>query len=114
MSAKILMFGSDTLLLRTRAMLLEQSGFEVLTTEQFQDAKRAVAEQHLDVVILCHTLRTDETKGMLKEIHSLQPEVKTLILDEDETLSALNSNDESFKAFSGPENLLRTLNKMIN
>lgn len=80
MATKILTFGHDSSLLRTREMLLSRDGFEVVSATERSEAIRLMSEQHVDLLILCHTVRDQERQSMLSLTHTPGHTTKALVL----------------------------------
>jgi DNA-binding NtrC family response regulator len=114
MSAKVLIYGAYSVLLRTRIMLLEGAGIEVRSTEQFEEAKKIVSDEHLDAVVLCHSLHVDKEAELLNVVHEVQPATKALIMADDDSLLSMAFGDRRLESFSGPDAFLSTVRKMIN
>jgi hypothetical protein len=59
---RILIYGRDPALLETRRMLLASAGFEASTVSSIQQLRQSLrrAEPPYELIILCHTVPTDE------------------------------------------------------
>ncbi len=78
----ILAVGQDAGLLSSRAAVLRRSRAEVITTN-FRDAVKTLTDQRFDLVILCHTLSSEEMIEVGRTAHRLQSGVRVLRLVSD-------------------------------
>lgn len=73
----ILSVGQDSGLLHTRAAVLRQSKADVITAK-FTQAMQTLRDQRFDLVVLCHTLSTEEMIEVRQASHALQNGVPVL------------------------------------
>jgi DNA-binding NtrC family response regulator len=106
MLSRTLIFGHDTTLLRTRELILSRAGFDVLTTSDSVEASHILANQPVDLLILCHTLREPERQSILAVAHHAKPALRVLALVANATTSSADGNDATLSIFDGPERLV--------
>jgi DNA-binding response OmpR family regulator len=73
----ILAIGQDPGLLSSRAAVLRKSKADVITAD-LVDAVAALKNQRFDLVVLCHTLSTEEMMDLGRAAHRLQNGVRVL------------------------------------
>ena len=80
MLPNLLLCGLDPLLLDTRKLILERCGYQVSIASNPVNAQRIIQSRRVDLVILCHSLSTDECDQVraIASLHS--PETKILTL----------------------------------
>ncbi|QHN05032.1 hypothetical protein FTO74_17985 [Granulicella sp. WH15] len=66
----ILIFGQDSLLLSTRQWILATSGHSVRTTAHLPDVRQILLAEQIDLLILCHTLQSDDRDRALAFLKS--------------------------------------------
>jgi CheY-like chemotaxis protein len=66
--ASILCVGGDVELLQTRAAVLREFGADVEWVAS-RDALAAIERKDYDLVVLCHSVRQDETKQLYDAVH---------------------------------------------
>jgi hypothetical protein len=76
----ILVYVNDSMLVRTRRLILSKAGYDVLTATGFADAMLILVNQPIDLLMLCQTLTDEERRGILETAHALNPEIKTAVL----------------------------------
>jgi DNA-binding NtrC family response regulator len=106
MLSRTLIFGHDATLLRTRELILVRAGFDVLTTFEWTEASEILANQSVDLLILCHTLRESERQSILAVAHIAKPALRVLVLAADSSGSSADGNEATLSIFDGPEKLV--------
>jgi DNA-binding NtrC family response regulator len=106
MHSRTLIFGHDTTLLRTRELILSRAGFDVLTTSDPLEASELLANQPVDLLILCHTLHDPERQSILAVAHIAKPALRVLALVANATASSADGNEATLSIFDGPEKLV--------
>jgi DNA-binding response OmpR family regulator len=109
----ILAFGHDTTLLRTRELILRHDGFDVVTATERSEASRLLAEQPVDLLILCHTLREQERESILSLAHASQRHLKTLVLVTTD-YAFTSCQDATLCTFDGPPTLLAAVHQLTS
>jgi DNA-binding response OmpR family regulator len=67
---RVLIFGHDMTLLKTRELILSQAGSDICITTDGTEATRILASQSVHLLILCHTLREGDRSAILSIAHS--------------------------------------------
>jgi len=109
----ILVFGRDAFLLDTRAMVLENAGFNVIKTNGVADAEAILETQDVALVVLCHTLSGENREAVVKHANSLKPVVKTLLLTASAPVRLEAAPTAILSAFDGPETLVETVDNLM-
>jgi DNA-binding NtrC family response regulator len=113
MPTTILIYGRDAGLLETRQWLLERSGYRVLTTTEFPEVKRIVAEEGIDLLILCHSLSSAEAEEALGVAKEHGGRVHTLIMAAFTGSRPLGEPDVVIEAMDGPGKLISVVGKLL-
>jgi hypothetical protein len=69
MNEKILIYGNDEILNKTRGLILEKAGYAVLVSMNFEGAMLTLMSQQIDVLLLCQSL-ADEERWVLWKRHT--------------------------------------------
>jgi hypothetical protein len=75
-----LLHGHDEMLLQTRGYIFENLGWEVLSTTEIETVERLLCERHIDLLVLCHTLTSQEREDLLAYARLKQTSTKTIVL----------------------------------
>jgi DNA-binding NtrC family response regulator len=102
---EILCVGHDSVLNRTRRMILERC-FAVTLAQSLSEAIALLTRRRFALVLLCHSLTDDDWRSVVDFIHSLQSPVRILVLGEERSQLLLAAQDEEF-ASGGPAELLQ-------
>lgn len=80
MLPNLLICGLDPLLLDTRRLILERCGYQVWCASNLVNARQIIQSRRVDLLILCHSLSTDECDQLraIASIHSPQTKILTL------------------------------------
>lgn len=114
MSSRILTFGHDPSLLRSRELLLRNEGFEVVTATEPKEATRVLTEQHVDLLILCHTVREQERQTILSFAHASDHALKALLLIAAPTGFMQSGQNSSLSTLDGPRTLLAAVHGLTD
>ena len=76
----VLLYGNDETLLTTRSWILTKSGFLVDRATSADEVERKVAEHRPEVLILCHTLSSEECRRVGQIATQSQLLMRTLVL----------------------------------
>ena len=110
----ILIYGRDPQLLETRRMVLERTGYTVLTTNALAEIDHTAALHRIDLCILCYSLSMEECGRALALVHSRCPLVKSLVLTSGASgCSSTHLLDQVFDAMEGPAKLISTVNQLV-
>jgi DNA-binding response OmpR family regulator len=114
MHFRILIFGYDTTLLRTRQLILSKAGFDTLTTTQLAEACRILSGQTVDLLILCHTLHETERKSILALARVSQETISVLTLVANASSYTTDGQDGILSTLDGPDILLAALHRLTD
>ncbi|HEY4009815.1 MAG TPA: hypothetical protein VGM11_06665 [Acidobacteriaceae bacterium] len=114
MSSRILTFGHDPTLQRTRELLLHHDGFDVVTAANGLEAARVLEHQHFDLLILCHTIREQERSSFLSLFHASDHPAKVLVLFTGTSPLVEPGCDSVFCTFDGPGTLLAAVHGLTD
>lgn len=80
-SARLILSVSwDERLLRTRQMVLESVGWQVVTTTDTVDALRWLGEQNFDVVVMGHSIPYAERVPLMQKMKIVKPDVPIVMM----------------------------------
>ncbi|MGB9029250.1 MAG: hypothetical protein WCC27_03940 [Acidobacteriaceae bacterium] len=114
MPARILLYGIDAALLRTRAGVLESAGFQVAVAIRLLEIEQALLSEPSDVLILCYTLTPEECRQALESAEECTPGIKTILLMQAGfATSPQRLYDAVFDAWQGPGALIATVSRML-
>lgn len=108
----ILMYGKDAPLLDTRKMVLESTGHRVWPASNPAAFKRIVSDQLIDLVVLCHSLSSEECNHALAVVELEAPHVGSLLLTAGPTGCVGNGSSEVLDTMDGPRQLISTVNRI--
>ncbi len=111
---KILIYGRDPMLLETRQRILEHEGYSVLTADPPSRGIEVMASSKIDLLILCHSLSTDECHGILSVLQDRQPQAKSLSLVAARSGCRDQLLSEVLDAMQGPAKLVSTVTKLVD
>ena len=112
MPAHLLIYGRNATLVETRRWVLEKAGCKVATTLASDEAMELLYRQGIDLLILCHTLTTDERRAALLQARNLFPSMSKLILTTDVSSYAPRPNEAVLSAFVDPKTLIATVDTL--
>ena len=112
MGSEVLVCGNDLLLLRTRKAVLRSAHLDSSYVEGLKDLPSLLAGNGPRLLILCHSLNSDEISQGIALAQSQSPQTKILVL-------AGSSGEQVPKgcyeldAFSGPHSLIRKAEELL-
>ena len=111
----ILLYGRDGHLLETRRLILESSNFQVRTVSSLLALNETISTHQIDILILCHSLSSEECKRALDVAHVHSPGIKTLVLTAHDSICAslAGEDDNVLDTWEGPRVLLDTVQKLV-
>ncbi len=114
-SPSILLYGHDARLLETRRWILEGCDFQVRTVSSLLALHETISTRQIDVMILCHSLSSEECERALDVAHLNSPGIKTLVLTAQDSIcaSAAGDDDAVLDTWEGPRVLLDTVQKLL-
>lgn len=111
--ACILVYGVDALLLETRRLVLARAGFQVCIATTLAEVEGIINIEPIDLLILCHTLSSEECSGALRVSHAMGPKIKTLVLQAQAPTCPAARQEDVFDIFSGPRALVTTAEQIL-
>jgi DNA-binding NtrC family response regulator len=108
----ILIFGRDRLLLQTREWLLEAAGYRVVLAQTLAEVDEIVSKQHVQMLVLCHTVSVKDGEDALAVVTAHCPHVKCLVLAE-ESKQKIASCAETLPMMSGPQSFISKIQTLV-
>ena len=112
--AAVLVFGRDYQLVHTRSLILEKAGFRVRTASSLPDLHQLLAEPTMDVLLLCHSLSTEECNQALAMTQERWPRIQSISLLSGGSGCHSEATDAVMNASDGPAKLIQEVCKHIN
>jgi hypothetical protein len=112
-SGRVLIYGSDAMLLKTRCLILESMGCQATMTMDGTIAASQIFSEEFDLFVLCRTLDSEKREVALAIAHEYQPNMKNLILSDNLGIRSLNSQDTIIDGFVAPEALVAVAMDLI-
>lgn len=109
--SSIIIFGQDASLMETRSWLLEDAGHLVTRVMTSSELQRAILSRQHELLILCHSLSTQEYADSLVLAFPLLP---TILLYPGALSSVPPQGVAVVNTFDGPASLLRAVKSMLN
>ena len=110
----VLVFGRDFQLVHTRSLILEKAGFRVRTASSLPDIHQLLSEPTMDVMLLCHSLSTQECDEAITMTLERWPRIQTISLIAGSSGCASKPTDAVMNATDGPAKLIREVCKHIH
>jgi hypothetical protein len=114
MQHQILIYGHDSVLLRTRKLVLERAGFEVCASDALEEVQGIFAAWPVDLLILCHTVGLLERSRVLDMIGVPHKKPAILLLVADCQSPAIAENVGVFSTLDGPYDFLCTVCRLTH
>ncbi len=112
--ASVLVFGRDYQLVHTRGLILEKAGFQVRTASSLPDIQQLLSEPYMDVMLLCHSLSSQECDEALAITHQRWLQIQTIALVSGSSDCGSESADTVMEATDGPAKLISAVRRHIN
>jgi DNA-binding NtrC family response regulator len=112
--SSVLVFGRDSQLVHTRSLILEKAGFHVRTASSLPDIQQLPSEPSMDVMLLCHSLSTQDCAEALILTHDRWPQIQTIALLTGSSDCGSQSVDTVMEATEGPAKLIGAVRRHIN
>jgi DNA-binding NtrC family response regulator len=112
--ASVLVFGRDYRLAHTRSLILEKAGFRVRTASSVPDLQQLLSEPSMDVMVLCHSLTTQDCADAWIITHERWPQIQTIALVTGSADCGSQSADTVMDAIDGPVKLITAVRRHIN
>jgi DNA-binding NtrC family response regulator len=112
--AAVLVFGRDHQLVHTRRLILQKAGFHVHTAASLADIQLLPPQPTIDVMLLCHSLSSQDCDDALLLTHERWPEIQTIALVAGSSDCGSNFTDTVMESHEGPAKLIDTVRQRIN
>lgn len=109
----LLIYGHDAMLLQTRRWLLEGECFRVLSVADLAEVRRLVADEQIDLFVLCHSLSPRESREALTTARAIRPDIKGLFITVDGSSYAEEPQAGVVSCFGGPKVLLTAVRELL-
>jgi len=113
-SPSVLVFGRDYQLVHTRSLILQRAGYNVCTASTLDEITGLLPQPAIDVMLLCHSLSTEECNKALEVTHERWPQIQTIALISGSSGCAPDSADAIMNATDGPAKLITEVSKHVN
>ena len=110
----ILACGRDVSLLATRRLVLESAGHRVCVAIGPEAVIEALIENAIDLVVLCHTLSSQDCLAVLAAIHAHHPDAKILSLQASNAPCESSGKGQVVNIFDGPGKLVQKVHELID
>lgn len=114
---RILLFGSDSHLLKTRQLVLQNAGYETYLATSVLALNHIVSAHPInlpiDLLLLCHSLAPEECKRARSIARARFPNIKVLILAVNRLISYSADGDSVVDTAEGPKTLLATVEELV-
>jgi len=111
--AHVLIVSRDEMLLRTREMLLG-SFFSVQGAGRANDAKDLIARTHFELIVLCHSLSSDECGQLAALAQDQYPRPKILAMNATGVNPSNSWADMQLGVDEGPYGLIKKCAEMLD
>jgi hypothetical protein len=108
----VLLFGNDAHLLESRRMVLECAGCKVYVATRLLTLNLILADKPIDLLILCHSLSTEECERVKSVVQGHSPKVKVLTLTAGDFPPCIASGDRMVSTGGGPKALLNAVDQI--
>ena len=105
--------GTDPVLLRTRAAILETAGLCVVSVESFACAMETILSGSFDLAILCHSLPRTDRLNVTTAIRRTHPAALVLLVSRGYGASATEKDGMDAVLDSHPHQLLQGLSRVL-
>jgi len=107
MSAQIVVFGKDPVLLETRQRILERAGFDCVAVSDINELMPLAQQDDVELLVLCSSLDQIESRAVLLAIDGLgRTDLKRLILTKDKTAFPARGELEIVETPTTPQRFL--------
>jgi DNA-binding response OmpR family regulator len=110
--ARILSISYDAVLLRTRQMLLERSGYEVASASSREQALRLCRERRFDLVVLGYTIPHGDKDAIIRELR-LVCDTPLLSITNPAERRGATLTEYAFQNIDGPEAFLEMVERIV-
>ena len=76
----VLIYGYDRTLVETRDWVLARNGFDVGAASHIAEAEQIVREIPVDLLVICHTIPSNERQSAVATLQAIRPQLKVLLV----------------------------------
>jgi hypothetical protein len=105
------MIGRDRQLLSIRKILMQKEGFRVVDVTE--PSELFSVQGDVDLIVLCHTVPTEDCELSLSIAAAQWPEARELVLVAWNNEGACGHGAEQFSTLQGPEKLLELVHQLV-
>jgi DNA-binding NtrC family response regulator len=107
MSAQIVLFGKDPVLVETRQRILERAGFDCKTVSGIGQLMQLAQQEGVELLVLCSSLDQIESRAILSAIDGLgRTDLKRLVLTKDKAAFPARGELEIVETPTTPQRFL--------
>jgi len=107
MSAQIVVFGKDPVLLETRQRILEKAGFDCVAVSGIGQLMPLAQQEDVELLVLCSSLDQIESRAILSALDDLgRTDLKRLVLTKDKTAFPKRGELEIIETPTTPQRFL--------
>jgi DNA-binding NtrC family response regulator len=110
---RVLIYGRHSTLLETRAQILQRAGYKTSAVLELAAAEKVLAQEPVDLSILCHTLTPSLREQALARARALQPAIRVLILSAHRSGTPLLETETVFHICDGPRALIAKVDTVL-
>jgi len=111
---RILLINNHLYTLLTRNAVLEEAGFEVLSTIEPETAVVLASEHHFDLFIVGDSMTYDERRMLRDKLHELRPHTTIIFLCRTGDRMPLTNGDLCLEALEGPGAPLEAVRRSLS
>lgn len=113
-SGYILVYGRDERLQETRRMILASKGYRVIAVSSPAEIETMDSADEVDLLMLCHTLTTEECGRAIAAVQSRWPKARSLFLTSGRFGCHKEFRSEIFDSMEGPEKLVTKVSRLVD
>lgn len=110
----VVVYGHDQSLLDTRTWVLQGAGYHVEQASQFSDVQQVTQKEPVSLVVMCHTLTSEQCAETRAFLHQQQPSIQRLLITATHPFSLQPAGEPTISAFDGPRALIDTVAKVLS
>lgn len=108
----ILVYGREPGLLLSRTWVLQAAGFHAQPAGNLCEARKAAGSRAVDLLVLCHTLSSEDCRDALTWADSL-PGMKRIVLTSGATSASIPPNEVVLSQFAGARELVAVTQRLL-
>lgn len=112
-SHSIVIYGRDPRLIETRIKILERADFDVEGVMDLPHLKERLTTRETGLLVLCHSLTTQERRAALQVERSMRPDMKVIVMSEPNSNHFFLPEEIVLPAHAGPRMLVETAQRLL-